>query len=74
MFSHILLFSILATIGGSIGLGMGLSILTLVEFCFFIWDSIKTTIQKKKKKRKKSLKEGDPLKKEDVNIEMNNGQ
>ena len=38
------LVTLLGTIGGSIGLGMGLSLLTVVEFALFLVDSLQVML------------------------------
>ena len=42
------LVTLLATIGGSIGLGMGLSLLTVVEFFLFLVDSLIVMVLRRK--------------------------
>ena len=45
------LVTLLGTIGGSIGLGMGLSLLTVVEFFMFLVDSLNVMLLRRKIKR-----------------------
>ena len=53
------LATLLGTIGGSIGLGMGLSLLTVVEFFMFLMDSLKVVILRRKIDKHSCTKDGD---------------